>query len=40
MEKAKKSKGGLRKLQRAITGDDQLRREGKLDQATGKVEQE
>ena len=32
-------KGRIKEAAGALTGDDKLRREGKLDQATGKVKQ-
>jgi uncharacterized protein YjbJ (UPF0337 family) len=32
-----KAKGRLKEAAGALTGDDKLRREGKLDQATGKM---
>jgi uncharacterized protein YjbJ (UPF0337 family) len=32
-----KAKGRLKEAAGALTGDDKLRQEGKLDQATGKV---
>ena len=37
--KSEEIKGRIKEAAGALTGDDQLRREGKLDQATGKVEQ-
>jgi uncharacterized protein YjbJ (UPF0337 family) len=37
--KSDEMKGRIKEAAGALTGDDQLRREGKLDQATGKVKQ-
>jgi uncharacterized protein YjbJ (UPF0337 family) len=37
--KSDEIKGRIKEAAGALTGDDKLRREGKLDQATGKVEQ-
>jgi uncharacterized protein YjbJ (UPF0337 family) len=37
--KSEEIKGRIKEAAGALTGDDQLRREGKLDQATGKVKQ-
>lgn len=37
--KSKELKGCIKEAAGALTGDDKLRREGKLDQATGKVKQ-
>ncbi len=37
--KSKELKGRIKEAAGALTGDDKLRREGKLDQATGKVKQ-
>ena len=35
--KSEEIKGRIKEAAGALTGDDKLRREGKLDQATGKV---
>jgi uncharacterized protein YjbJ (UPF0337 family) len=35
--KSEEIKGRIKEAAGALTGDDELRREGKLDQATGKV---
>ena len=37
--KSEEIKGRVKETAGALTGDDKLRREGKLDQATGKVKQ-
>ena len=37
--KSEEIKGRVKEAAGALTGDDKLRREGKLDQATGKVAQ-
>ena len=37
--KSDEIKGRIKEAAGALTGDDKLRREGKLDQATGKVKQ-
>lgn len=37
--KSEEIKGRIKEAAGALTGDDKLRREGKLDQATGKVKQ-
>jgi uncharacterized protein YjbJ (UPF0337 family) len=37
--KSEEIKGRIKEAAGALTDDDKLRREGKLDQATGKVEQ-
>jgi uncharacterized protein YjbJ (UPF0337 family) len=37
--KSEEVKGRIKEAAGALTGDDKLRREGKLDQATGKVKQ-
>jgi uncharacterized protein YjbJ (UPF0337 family) len=37
--KSEEIKGRVKEAAGALTGDDKLRREGKLDQATGKVKQ-
>jgi uncharacterized protein YjbJ (UPF0337 family) len=37
--KSEEIKGRIKEAAGALTDDDQLRREGKLDQATGKVKQ-
>jgi uncharacterized protein YjbJ (UPF0337 family) len=37
--KSEEIKGRVKEAAGALTGDDKLRREGKLDQATGKAKQ-
>jgi len=37
--KGEEIKGRIKEAAGALTGDDKLRREGKLDQATGKAKQ-
>jgi uncharacterized protein YjbJ (UPF0337 family) len=37
--KAEEMKGRVKEAAGAITDDDRLRREGKIDQATGKIKQ-
>jgi uncharacterized protein YjbJ (UPF0337 family) len=37
--KSDEAKGRVKEAAGAITGDDQLRREGKIDQAAGKAKQ-
>jgi uncharacterized protein YjbJ (UPF0337 family) len=37
--KSEEIKGRVKEAAGALTGDDKLRREGKLDQASGKVKQ-
>jgi uncharacterized protein YjbJ (UPF0337 family) len=37
--KSEEIKGRIKEAAGALTGDDKLRREGKLDQATGKIKE-